>query len=102
VVENPRVFVVRVHAARTHTHRDPPPKTLFLVAGASEAALERNLSRELREVAEVLLDHQYTCRTDSRFVRTIALSGSSSNARSQHRIASSRSCRRSRMFPSLR
>ena len=76
-VEHARVVGVRVHAARAHAHRDAPAQAFLLVARAAEAALARDLARERDEVARVRrrLDHQNTCRTDSRFVRTIALSG---------------------------
>ena len=102
-VEHARVVRVRVHAARAHAHRDAPAQALLLVARAAEAALAEILRVSAEKVAGVLLvDHQNTWRTASRFVRTMALSGSSSSARSQQRTASSRSCRAKRMLPSLR
>src|SRR5690348_390098 len=116
-IENLRVLGVGVDALGPHAHGDAASQAFLLVVRAGEAAVLRDLARQLLKVAIDLsrrpgdglrlrrlaaADHPNTCRTDSRFVRTIAFSGSSSRARSQQRTASSRSCRLKRMLPSLR
>ena len=102
-VEDARVVGVGVHPAGAHAHGDAPAQALVLVARAAEAAVAGDLRGQLREarVGRARSRHR-TCRTASRLVRTIALSGSSSSACSQQRTASSRSCRLKRMLPSLR
>src|SRR6185312_14944353 len=103
-VEDVRVVVVGVNAARAHAHGDPAAQAFLFVARAAEPAVGGDLARELEKISERRrgVDHQYACFTDSMFVRTIAFSGSSASARSQLRTASSRCCRRRRMLPSFR
>src|ERR687896_314998 len=78
----------------------PDEHPALLVARAAETPLAENLLRQHAERSVVgAVDHHAGCRTAARFWRTIALSGSSSSARSQQRIAASRSLRRRWMLP---
>src|SRR5689334_6585290 len=91
-VEDASVIMIRVHASRSHAHRDAASQTLLLVAGTREATIARDLARQLLEFriagrrrwrrcvgcVRTATDHPRTWRTDSRLVRTIAFSGSSS------------------------
>src|SRR5690606_30590001 len=121
-VEQARVIGERMGPSGAHSHGYTAAQAALLVALAPEATTCGYEIQERGEAGRILVayfligpgrpahHHPFAGqrthatpvrRTASRLLRTMALCGSSSSARDQHRSASTGSCRLKRRFPSL-